>query len=108
MQQQQQQQKAPSSCFGGFLIICNARGSYLHSGLPDVETKVISKNLPNVPLIGFFANGEVGPMPFREWSLTKYFQAQEQNPDSQLFGKNPQFNNTVLQGNTSVLAIARI
>jgi len=96
-----------SNCFGGFLVICNARGTYLHNGAPNVESKVLGTMLPKTPLIGFFANGEVGPMPFREWSLTRHYQSQQSNPDDELFGRTPQVNNTVLQGNTSVLAIVR-
>ena len=97
-----------SILFGGFLVICNARGSYLHNGLPNVESKMLGSTLPQTPLIGFFANGEIGPMPFREWSLTRhYYQSQESNPDDDLFDRPPEASNTVLQGNTSVLAIMR-
>ena len=63
----QEQRIEGSGCFGGFLVICNARGTYLHNGKQNVESNVLTSALPNTPVIGFFANGEVGPMPFREY-----------------------------------------
>jgi len=85
--------KKKGACFGGFLVICNARGTYLHSGRPNVESDVITRHLPDTPVIGFFANGEVGPMPFREYNP----QTDSARPKA----------NTVLQGNTSVLTLLR-
>ena len=85
--------KKKGACFGGFLVICNARGTYLHSGRPNVESDVITRHLPDTPVIGFFANGEVGPMPFREYNP----QTDSARPKA----------DTVLQGNTSVLTLLR-
>ena len=85
--------KKKGACFGGLLVICNARGTYLHSGRPNVESDVIARHLPDTPVIGFFANGEVGPMPFREYNP----QTDSARPKA----------NTVLQGNTSVLTLLR-
>ena len=81
----------PDDCAGGFLVICNARGSYLHKK-HSVESSFINKALPNMPLVGFLANGEVGPVPYREWDPN---QTKEDGVG------------TVIQGNTSVLTILR-
>ena len=96
----QEQRIEGSGCFGGFLVICNARGTYLHNGKQNVESNVLTSALPNTPVIGFFANGEVGPMPFRE-----YFAAPRGGEGGE--SGEAQHVNTVLQGNTSVLTLLR-
>ena len=46
---------------GGLLFSCQGRGLYLY-GVPDHDTKVFQKKFGNIPLSGFFCNGEVGPV----------------------------------------------
>ncbi|QDZ22981.1 F-box domain-containing protein [Chloropicon primus] len=93
-------------CFGGFLVICNARGTYLHNGKQNVESSALVKALPKTPIIGFFANGEVGPMPYREYNHLAAWASVAQEGDLPRVSGTPQIN-TVLQGNTSVLTLVR-
>lgn len=46
---------------GGLLFTCNGRGSKLFT-TPDTDARLISKMLGPVPLAGFFAGGEFGPV----------------------------------------------
>jgi len=46
----------------GILVTCYARGAEFHADR-DVESTVVAKALPDVPVIGFFSNGEFGPLP---------------------------------------------
>lgn len=43
----------------GFMFACIGRGHY-HYHAENVETKAFRKHFPNIPLFGFFGNGEVG------------------------------------------------
>ncbi|MCC7059771.1 MAG: FIST C-terminal domain-containing protein [Burkholderiaceae bacterium] len=43
---------------GAHYVSCVARGEHLF-GAPGAETGIIAHNLGNVPLVGFFANGEI-------------------------------------------------
>jgi len=67
--------------FAGLLISCNSRGARLF-GQPNREVQMIRERLGDIPLAGFFAGGEIGPVGnhtflhghtallilFREWS----------------------------------------
>lgn len=98
----------PGSCFGGFLVICNARGTYLHNGRQNVESNVLASKLPNTPVIGFFANGEVGPMPYREYNHLAVCTEKKSNSGATTTRvTKTAYLNTVLQGNTSVLTLLR-
>lgn len=46
---------------GGLLFSCLGRGIYLY-GTPDHDTKIFQKKIGEIPLGGFFCNGEVGPV----------------------------------------------
>ena len=46
---------------GGLLFTCNGRGSRLF-GEPHHDAGVVSRSLGDVPLAGFFAAGELGPV----------------------------------------------
>ena len=50
-----------SQAKGGLLFSCLGRGLYLY-GVPDHDTRVFQKNVGDIPLGGFFCNGEVGPV----------------------------------------------
>ena len=47
---------------GCFLVSCIARGTQMHRR-PNHETTVFHRLYPNVPIIGFFSAGELGPPP---------------------------------------------
>lgn len=46
---------------GSLLFSCMGRGVYLY-GTPNHDTKIFHKKIGDVPLGGFFCNGEVGPV----------------------------------------------
>ena len=46
---------------GGLLFSCLGRGSYLF-GRPDHDTDLFREKVGNIPLAGFFCNGEIGPV----------------------------------------------
>jgi len=46
---------------GALLFSCLGRGAYLY-GEPDYDTNVFRRHLGDVPLGGFFCNGEIGPV----------------------------------------------
>ena len=46
---------------GALLFSCLGRGQYLY-GTPNHDTKIFHTSLGNVPLGGFFCNGEIGPV----------------------------------------------
>jgi small ligand-binding sensory domain FIST len=46
---------------GALLFTCNGRGSRLF-GTPHHDAGVIQKEIPNLPVAGFFAQGELGPI----------------------------------------------
>ncbi|OIR06626.1 FIST C domain protein [mine drainage metagenome] len=45
----------------GLLFSCLGRGPYFYDGI-DRDLKVITQQLPNMPLLGFYGNGEIAPM----------------------------------------------
>lgn len=49
----------PLSHSVAFMVACVARGKHLHKKA-NVESTIFKKHFPNTPLIGFFANGEIG------------------------------------------------
>ncbi|OGR86293.1 MAG: hypothetical protein A3A86_07020 [Elusimicrobia bacterium RIFCSPLOWO2_01_FULL_60_11] len=46
---------------GSLLFSCLGRGVYLY-GTPDHDTKAFQKSVGNIPVGGFFCNGEMGPV----------------------------------------------
>ncbi|CAF0705281.1 Small ligand-binding sensory domain FIST [Candidatus Methylacidithermus pantelleriae] len=46
---------------GAFLFACNGRGRRLF-GIPDHDVGMVSRFFPDIPIVGFFANGELGPV----------------------------------------------
>lgn len=46
---------------GALLFSCMGRGIYLY-GTADHDTKLFQKKIGNIPLGGFFCNGEIGPV----------------------------------------------
>ncbi len=51
---------APAAC-GALLFSCLGRGVYLF-GRPDHDTEIFKSRVGDVPLGGFFCNGEIGPV----------------------------------------------
>ncbi len=54
-------QKAKIQPFAGLLCNCNGRGRELFT-VANHDAQLINDSFPNLPLTGFFANGEVGPI----------------------------------------------
>ncbi|TAN55666.1 MAG: hypothetical protein EPN19_02435 [Betaproteobacteria bacterium] len=50
---------APLEAKGAVYVSCNGRGRHLF-GRPGEELKIIRQRLGDVPLVGFYANGEIG------------------------------------------------
>ena len=46
---------------GALLFSCNGRGAHLY-GEKDHDSRVITETTGEVPLAGFFCNGEIGPI----------------------------------------------
>ena len=42
----------------GLLFSCLGRGPYLYNG-EDLDLKIVTKRFPNMPLLGFYGNGEI-------------------------------------------------
>lgn len=55
------ERSAPEAPVAGLLFTCNGRGTRLF-GTPDHDTSVLADRLGNVPVSGFFAMGELGPV----------------------------------------------
>lgn len=55
------QQPRAASAEGALLFSCLGRGEYLY-GEPDHDSKVFKEKIGDVPLGGFFCNGEIGPV----------------------------------------------
>jgi hypothetical protein len=47
---------------GAFAVICVGRGKEFY-GEKNVDTGIIRESFPDLPVFGFFANGELGPAP---------------------------------------------
>jgi small ligand-binding sensory domain FIST len=55
-------QPGPSAgCAGALLFSCLGRGQYLY-GRADHDTDAFRRHFGEVPLTGFFCNGEIGPV----------------------------------------------
>jgi small ligand-binding sensory domain FIST len=50
-----------ASAQAALLFTCNGRGSHLFS-TPNHDAALVAKRLGNIPLAGFFAQGEIGPV----------------------------------------------
>ena len=44
----------------GFMFACVGRGHNYYNNQPNVEADTFRKVFPNIPLFGFFGNGEIG------------------------------------------------
>ncbi len=51
---------------GALLCSCNGRGIGLF-GTPDHDARAVANRLGPIPLVGFFCNGEVGPVGSRNF-----------------------------------------
>lgn len=60
-QYQQAAQTNPTSPTGALLFSCLGRGQGLY-GQPNFDSQLFSRYLSNIPLSGFFGNGEIGPV----------------------------------------------
>jgi small ligand-binding sensory domain FIST len=58
---QQSLASSPSQPRGGLLFTCNGRGTRLFDK-PHHDAQAIRAELPSLPLAGFFAQGEIGPV----------------------------------------------
>jgi small ligand-binding sensory domain FIST len=56
-----EQQKFKSNEVGALMFSCLGRGEYLY-GQPNFDSGLFHKYLSNLPLSGFFCNGEIGPV----------------------------------------------
>lgn len=54
-------QANPTSPTGALLFSCLGRGQGLY-GQPNFDSQLFSRYLSNIPLTGFFGNGEIGPV----------------------------------------------
>lgn len=50
-----------ASSLGALMFACTGRGEGLY-GEPDFDSELFTQHIPNVPLSGFFCNGEIGPV----------------------------------------------
>ncbi len=55
------QSRAPTTESGALMFSCLGRGQHLY-GAPDHDATAFSEHLPEVPMGGFFCNGEIGPV----------------------------------------------
>uniref|UniRef100_A0A7S3K3S2 FIST C-domain domain-containing protein n=1 Tax=Aureoumbra lagunensis TaxID=44058 RepID=A0A7S3K3S2_9STRA len=55
------------SVLGGIVFSCCGRGRNFH-GRELADSSAIRSAIPDIPLIGIFANAEIGPPLFNEWS----------------------------------------
>jgi small ligand-binding sensory domain FIST len=57
-----QEQRVPeASAYGALMFACVARGEGLY-GKPNVDSQLFRRYFNNIPLTGFFCNGEIGPV----------------------------------------------
>ena len=61
LERYQQQTEGQTSPIGALMFSCVGRGEGLY-GEPDFDSLLFDRYLPNVPLSGFFCNGEIGPV----------------------------------------------
>jgi small ligand-binding sensory domain FIST len=52
---------APAAAAGALLFSCNGRGTRLFP-TPSHDVQAANRALPNTPIAGFFAAGELGPV----------------------------------------------
>jgi small ligand-binding sensory domain FIST len=45
----------------GLLFSCMGRGPYFYGGI-DRDLELVKQRFPEMPLIGFYGNGEIGPL----------------------------------------------
>jgi small ligand-binding sensory domain FIST len=61
LERYQQQTEGQPSPIGALMFSCMGRGEGLY-GEPDFDSRLFDRYLPNLPLSGFFCNGEIGPV----------------------------------------------
>jgi small ligand-binding sensory domain FIST len=61
LERYQQQTEGQPSPIGALMFSCLGRGEGLY-GEPDFDSRLFDRYLPNLPLSGFFCNGEIGPV----------------------------------------------
>ena len=61
LERYQEQTEDQSSPIGALMFSCLGRGEGLY-GEPDFDSLLFDRYLPNVPISGFFCNGEIGPV----------------------------------------------
>lgn len=61
LERYQVQTEGQSSPIGALMFSCLGRGEGLY-GEPDFDSLLFDRYLPNVPISGFFCNGEIGPV----------------------------------------------
>ena len=54
------------SVLGGLVFTCSGRGARFHNLKPNRDSLALRAGRRNLPLVGCFCNGEIGPPPFRE------------------------------------------
>lgn len=57
----------------GLVFSCLGRGPYFYGGI-DRDLELLKKNLPDVPLIGFYGNGEIAPSNLKQNSVSDLLQ----------------------------------
>lgn len=57
----QQQNTSPSGAVGALMFSCLGRGEGLY-GCPNFDSRLFRRYLSNIPVGGFFCNGEIGPV----------------------------------------------
>jgi small ligand-binding sensory domain FIST len=58
--------ESPAACLGALVFTCNGRGTRLFDG-PDHDARAIAAHWPQLPVAGFFAQGEIGPIAGRNF-----------------------------------------
>jgi len=61
LQQYRRRGNKPDACIGALMFSCLGRGEGLY-GEPDFDSHLFHRYLPEVPICGFFCNGEIGPV----------------------------------------------
>ena len=61
LERYQQHTQGQASPIGALMFSCLGRGEGLY-GEPDFDSLLFDRYLPNLPLSGFFCNGEIGPV----------------------------------------------
>ena len=55
-----------ASVVGAIAFTCCGRGARFHDGQQNMDSKALRAGMPGLPVVGIFANGEIGPPPHFE------------------------------------------